>query len=370
MKSKLLHRNGFVYVLFLLVMYASGGAQDVTSPVATLIEPGSKPALSAPFEKTPGKTPSLKKRIPVPTPQLPPEKVILCVVDNRRLTRAQVLRILSRMIKEKNTSTEYNDRLRLVYTRNIIKEWLERNLLAAEAEREGISVTNEEIAKQEQALKQTSGINVDVNSTLTKIGESKEEYLRQMRDAIMGEKLIKSHISTYYTEDALRAIYDNNPAAFQRPPRVRVNHVFCPLTGNETSSGKKARRAFMEMARKEAKNGADLSKVAESADPSFNAIGGDMGWFYPDNRLPRPINELVFKLGKVGEVSGVEETEYGYYVIRLEEKQPLMGKTYEEAREVVMDAVFEQVRQKVLDSSMKNHKVIINISGIPEDKLK
>jgi hypothetical protein len=47
-----------------------------------------------------------------------------------------------------------------------------------------------------------------------------------------------------------------------------------------------------------------------------------------------------------------------------------MGKTYEEAREVVMDTVFEEVRQKVLDSSMKNHKIFINISGVTEDELK
>jgi len=370
MKNRLLHGNGFVYVFFLLVISASGGPQDITTPVASLIEPRSEPARRAPLEETLKKSPSRQKQLPIPTPPPDPEKVILCVVDNRRLTRAQVERILSRMLKDKNGSPEFIERLRLVYTQNIIKEWLERNLLAAEAEREGISVTNEEVAKQEQALKQTAGINVDINSTLTKIGESKEEYLRQMRDAIMGEKLIKRRISTYYTEDTLRAIYEKTPAAFQRPPRARVSHVFCPITGNETSAEKKARRAFMEMAKREAKNGADLSKVAESADPSFNAIGGDMGWFYPDNRLPRPINELVFKLGKVGEVSDVEETEYGYYVIRLEEKQPLMGKIYEGAREVVMDTVFEEVRQKVLDSSMKNHKIFINIIGVPADRLK
>ena len=370
MKNRLLHGNGFVYVFFLLVISASGGPQDITTPVASLIEPRSEPARRAPLEETLKKSPSRQRSLPIPTPPPDPEKVILCVVDNRRLTRAQVERILSRMLKDKNGSPEFIERLRLVYTQNIIKEWLERNLLAAEAEREGISVTNEEVAKQEQALKQTARINVDINSTLTKIGESKEEYLRQMRDAIMGEKLIKHHISTYYTEDTLRAIYEKTPADFQRPPRVRVSHVFCPKTGNETSAEKKARRAFMEMAKKEARMGADLSKVAESADPSFNAIGGDMGWFYPDNHLPRPINELVFKLRKVGAVSDVEETEYGYYVIRLEEKQPLMGKTYEEAREVVMDTVFEEVRQKVLDSSMKNHKVFINIIGVPADRLK
>jgi len=314
-------------------------------------------------------TPKVEPSHP-PTPTLPsdPDKIVLCVVDNRRLTQATVNRILATMLRGRNDALEHAERQRLVYTQNIMQEWLDRNLLAAEAEKEGITVSDEEIKQQEQALKEAAQVNFNVEDALRQIGETKEEYYKQLRDALMGEKLVKRRIITYYPEASLRAIFEKDPVAFQRPPRVRASHVFCPLTGEETSEEKKVRRRFMEKARKEARKGRDLRQVAEEADPALGALGGDLGWLYPTNRLPQPINSLVFKLNK-GDVSDVEETRYGYYVIRLEEKQPLQGRTYEEAREAVMDTVFDEVRQKVLDAARSGHKVIINISGIPPDKL-
>ena len=170
------------------------------------------------------------------------------------------------------------------------------------------------------------------------------------------------------TEEELRALYNRNPASYVRPPRVRAVHVFCPLTGKESSAEKKERREFMENVRKGARKGGDFRVLAAQADPSWRVIGGDMGWMPEDNRLPKPINKLLFKL-KVGAISDVEETEYGYYIIRVEEKQSMTGRNFEEARQFVMDSLFDVVREKVLEDARKNHRILINISGIPPEKL-
>ncbi len=340
----------------------SAAAQEPSST-----SPTAPPPIEIEKSQAPREIPHLTP-VSIPTPTPDPEKVVLCLVDDRRLTQAMVNKILTRLLKGKKRTTDYLERLRVVYTQNIMMEWLNRNLLAAEAEAEGITVTDDEIHQQEAALKSAANIKFEIDKALETIGASKAEYRKQLRDALLGEKLVNRRIRAYYAEKDLRKIYLKNPREFQRPPRVRASHVFCPLHGNETPEQKKARGKFMERARSQAKRGKDLRQVAKSADASWGVIGGDLGWLYPLNRLPQPINSLVFKV-KVGKVSNVVESRYGYYVIRVEEKKPLSGITYEEARETVLDAVFNNVRKKVLDVAKRTHKVRINISGIPEDKL-
>ena len=175
-----------------------------------------------------------------PTPAPPPESIVLCVVDNRRLTQADVDRLLAKITKQETADEELLERRRLVYTQNIVTEWLERNILSAEAEREGIAVSAEEINQQEAALKQAARVEFDVENALQKIGANKDEYRRQLRDAILGEKLVRKKIGELVTEEELRALYNRNPASYVRPPRVRAVHVFCPLKGKEPSGKKRS----------------------------------------------------------------------------------------------------------------------------------
>jgi parvulin-like peptidyl-prolyl isomerase len=277
-------------------------------------------------------------------------------------------RMLDKLIGNKKATQEHLEKMRLVYTQNIMQEWLDTNLLAAEAQSEGITVTEEEITAQEEELKKASKVTFEVDQALARLGLSKGEYRAQLRDAILGDKLIRRRFSVYYSEKDLEEIYKANPAAFQRPPRVRAAHVFCPLKGTESVGEKVIRMDFLEQATKELKKGKDPLDIIKNADPSLGLIGGDLGWLYPFNRLPNPVNSLVFDL-KVKSVSDVIETEYGYYLIRIEEKQPLQGRNYEEARDAVMDTALDEVRKKVLDVAIRTHKVRINISGIPENKM-
>ncbi|HPB31162.1 MAG TPA: peptidylprolyl isomerase [Candidatus Sumerlaeota bacterium] len=356
------HSPALALALILLPAILSG--QTATPAPAPAPRPGVVIIDDAPESAPVSPGEEIQDRVPRPDPKT----VFLCVVDHRRLTQADVNNILDRLMAGKRGTPEQIEQQRLVYTQNIMTEWIERNVLAAEAENEAITVTDAEIDEQEGALKDAADVDFDINKALEKIGFTREEYRRQLRDAILGEKLVKKRIPSFYSEADLRKIYDSNPKAYQLPPRVRASHIFCPIFGDETPDKKTAKKKFMDDARKKAAKTPDLKTIARDADPLLSIVGGDLGWLTATNRLPRPVNELVFKL-KPGKISDVIETDYGLYLIRIEEKQPLKGRTYEEAREAVMDDVFEEVRRKVLDAAMKTHRILINISGIPPHRL-
>jgi len=86
--------------------------------------------------------------------------------------------------------------------------------------------------------------------------------------------------------------------------------------------------------------GEDFGTVAQEAsiDPSVATNKGDLGWFTKD-MMVKPFSDAAFAL-KIGEISDVVKTDFGYHVIQLlgRETRPLDETAYQRAR----DKVFQE----------------------------
>lgn len=79
--------------------------------------------------------------------------------------------------------------------------------------------------------------------------------------------------------------------------------------------------------------------MRNSEDPGSAPRGGDLGWF-GRARWIQPFDERAFKL-RVGEVSEVVRTIYGYHLIRCDDARP--PKTFDEARKDIQQ-LYQQTR--------------------------
>lgn len=124
------------------------------------------------------------------------------------------------------------------------------------------------------------------------------------------------------------------------------------------------------------KAGGDFAKLAmeHSEDPGSAAQGGDLGWF-GRGRMVKPFEDAAFAL-KPGETSDVFRTEYGFHIVKVEERQAERTRPFEEVRmeaasryaeeqasralQSVLDAALDDVLSgKSLEESAKAHNLTL-----------
>lgn len=147
------------------------------------------------------------------------------------------------------------------------------------------------------------------------------------RERILMEGALRREASAAISEDKLKAFYDEQIKAVKPVEEVRARHI---LVEEEDAAKKIAERL---------KAGEDFAKLAGEAskDPGSGKEGGDLGFFTKDRMVPE-FAEAAFAL-KVGEVSVPVKSQFGWHVIRLEERRDRPLPDLDQVRERLAQAL-------------------------------
>ena len=138
------------------------------------------------------------------------------------------------------------------------------------------------------------------------------------------------------------------------PEKVRARHILVRAGSDASAEDKAKAKAYAEDILKEAKEtDADFPALAETygKDP-FDVIHEELGYF-ERGKMEKPFEDAAFAL-LPGEVGDVVQTNYGYHVLRVEDKRPAQTKPLEEVKgEIINKLKAEQAvvaaRQKADD---------------------
>ncbi len=147
----------------------------------------------------------------------------------------------------------------------------------------------------------------------------------------------------------LRAAYNASMDSFRMPDRVKAQHILIATQG-KSDAEKKAALAKAQDLLKQLKAGADFSELAKknSEDPSNAPKGGDLDWF-PRGKMVAEFDNAAFAL-KPGELSGIVTTEFGYHIIKVNERENARVKPFEEVK---ADLAAELKKQRIADQMQK-----------------
>ncbi len=159
------------------------------------------------------------------------------------------------------------------------------------------------------------------------------EYLQEVK--LTTENLLKSFairkfLEKFQLEDGeVDDYYNNNKELFVIPEKASAQHILV-----------RDRDTIKELKQKLAA-GADFGELAKqySTCPSKER-GGDLGEFNKGQMVPE-FEEVAFAL-EIGEVSDMVETQFGYHLIKLNNKRSEKQQTLDEVRDELTQFLFAQ----------------------------
>lgn len=159
-------------------------------------------------------------------------------------------------------------------------------------------------------------------------------------------------------EDLLR-YYNQHKDEFRVSDEVNVRHILVKTPppgpdGKPDQKGVDAARAKAEGLLKQLNAGADFAALAkkDSGDPGSGANGGSLGWV-GRGRTVAEFEKTAFSLQK-GQLSGLVQTQFGFHILKLDDKRNAHVQTLEEVRARIEPVVAqEKARDAAKDLASK-----------------
>lgn len=316
-----------------------------------------------------------------PTPIPPdPHTVFVGVVGNRRLTKAELdhrVKHLVALLPVKPGTPEYDDAV-LEQEGLVLKEWAENVVLAQEAHRQGFRLSDSEFEAQYKKLLSTAGSGIKLEDGLKKLGLTEGHLRAELRDSLLGGKLVEKEAANYNTEDHLKQAYQKAPHAFYRPAQIHVLHYSQTLEGNENRSELRHLMDKMEGIRRRIQKGEDPVEIArKEGGILMGALGSDLGWVAAGIRsLPLEVHKELASMKK-GQTSSVilSKDDRGlpqaFHIIKVLDQRPETGHTYESAKPMLREHLHETIRHWLAPQLLSSgrYRVILNTSGIKPEIL-
>lgn len=148
----------------------------------------------------------------------------------------------------------------------------------------------------------------------------------------------------------------------ERVPKIKASHILVNFNNEKGEMDTVAAKATIDSVKLMLNAGADFTQLASqhSDDPSSKDKGGDLG-FFERRMMVREFDEAAFNL-KVGEVSDIIKTNFGYHIIKLMEKAPLpsLDEDRENLKKIFKQTRYQEQYDKLIDSLRNKYSYKLN----------
>lgn len=171
----------------------------------------------------------------------------------------------------------------------VLGELYDRALLAAAAEAGGYTLDEAAVSERVSQLEAELGGADALAAWQAQFGVDGESFMDVLRE---------SELAAWQRERIISSVPERMEQVHARQIRVREEKTIQDILGNLNS-------------------GADFAKVARQYDPT---TGGDLGWFPRGYLLQPEVEEAAFAL-QAGEVSGIINSQVGYHLVQVIERE-------------------------------------------------
>jgi len=190
---------------------------------------------------------------------------------------------------------------------------------------------------------------IEEEAANSKIGNSKsfKEKLANIKKQLIQKELLDSYVEKSVTDKMIDAEYKKLASALKGKEEVKVSHIL-------VSDQAKAKEA-----KKKLNKGAKFADIAKeySSDQSTKGNGGTLGYIMEGQLVPE-FEAKAFSMKK-GEISDPVKTDFGWHIIKLDDKRKAKAPTKEEATPSIKNKLSQEVVGKYFEELKKKANVQI-----------
>jgi foldase protein PrsA len=276
-------------------------------------------------------------------PDVPPGAI--AIVGEQEIARTEFDRLIEQARKSFEAqeqdfpeagTREYED-----LKSSIVTSLVEEAQWAQEADEMGINVTDQEVNKRLDELKEQffQGDEKKYEEELERQGLTDEQVRDEIRSRVLSEKIYESVTkSVKVTDQGIQAYYKKNEAQFEQPESRDVRHIL-------VKSKARARDIYGQL-----QNGASFAALARTftQDEASKAEGGKMT--AQKGRTVAPFDKFVFD-AETGDLSEPIKTEFGWHVIEvLSDVKPKSVTPLEDVKESIKTTLLQQRQNAAMRS--------------------
>ena len=266
------------------------------------------------------------------------------VVNGTTITQKALAFETQRMIEQMARQGQVpNEEIMPQVREDVLNRMIEEELLYQDSQTKEIKVSDARVTEELASIKQRFPSEKEYQDALAGIDMSEAELTRKITRGMAIEQLIKNHViqGTAVSDAESRAFYDQNARMFEKPEQIQARHILIKVEGDVTEEQKAEARTKIEMIRKKAVDGGDFAALAsEYSEGPSRAKGGDLGYF-SRGQMVKPFDDAAFAL-EPGKISEVVETQFGYHIIEVTDRQPASVVSYETAQAQIVERLKQE----------------------------
>lgn len=275
------------------------------------------------------------------------EEPAAAVVNGKRIPMSDLDREMQAAVRSNPELRSRENSAALGEMRQKALEYLiNRELIIQEGKKAGLEPQDAEVHAEFAEIEQRFASQSAFEQALKQRGLTEEGLRGLIRRGLTVRKVLAVKIKPTakpVTDKDVADFYEANKEGFVEQEKVSVSHILIKVSPDASDQEKVDAENNIKTIIEEARSGADFAELAKKYSQCPTASqGGDLGYF-TRGQMVKPFEEAAFAL-QPGQISDIVKTQFGYHIIRVQDKKP--------ERQLGLEEVSEQIKEALNDEEI------------------